>query len=166
MKTFMKKAAFPVLLVITCFVLHFWQHAAASLPYLPLNGLVPLATLSPALFILTFFTTFALLKATDTPKPGLRSLLSMLVMLAVVLVLGVIYLGFLSHRFAAVLPPLPDLPDWPTGIAVLVTTVLCVLHLTGLPIYFFVKKKTAAKTAVPAMLGWLVLNVCLFLITV
>ena len=164
MKTFVKKAAFPCLLAVTCVVLHFWQHAAASLPYLPMNGLLPLATLSPALFLLTFFTSFALLKQAKTPKPVRRSLLSTAVMFFVVIALGVIYLGFLSRRFAAVLP-VPEVPDWPTGIAVLVTTVLCVLHLTGLLIARFVLLKTAVKSAVPAAVAWILLNLCLFLIT-
>ncbi len=166
MKNFLKKAAFPVLLVLACVTLHFWQHAAASLPYMPMNGLVPLATLSPALFALTFLTTFVLLRQSDTPKPVLRSLLSTAAMLAVVLILGVIYVGFLSRRFAAILPPIPALPDWPTGIATLITTVLLVLHLTGLLIFRFVKQKTPAKRAASAAAGWLVLNLCLFLITI
>ena len=166
MKSFIKKAAFPVLLVLTCVTLHFWQHAASSLPYMPMNGLVPLATLSPALFALTFLTTFVLLRQSGTPKPVLRALLSTAVMLAVVLILGVIYVGFLSHRFAAILPPIPPLPDWPTGIATVITTVLLVLHLTGLLIYRFKKQKTSVKRAVLASAGWLILNLCLFLITV
>ena len=164
MKAFLKKAAFPCLLVITCFVLHYWQHAAASLPYLPMNGLLPLATLSPALFLLTFLTTFALLKRTNTPKPVRRSLLSTAVMFAVVIVLGVIYVGFLSHRFAAVLP-VPDMPDWPTGVAVLVTTVLLVLHLTGLLVTAFVKLKTPKPRVAVLTVCWVLLNLCLFLIT-
>ena len=165
MKKLIQKAAFPLLLILTCVILHFWQHAGASLPYLPMNGLLPLATLSPALFALTFFTTFVLLKQTKTPHPVGRSLLSMLVMLAVVLALGVVFVSDLSSRFAAVLPPLPRLPDWPTGKATLLTTILLVGHLTGLLITYFVKRKTPAKSAVPAAVGWVLLNVILFIIT-
>ena len=165
MKKLIQRAAFPVLLVLTCIILHFWQHAGASLPYLPMNGLVPLATLSPALFALTFLTTFVLLKQTKTPRPVLRSLLSTLALVAVVLALGVVFVSYLSYRFAAVLPPLPHLPDWPTGKATLLTTVLCVFHLTGLLITYFIKNKTPVKRIVPASIGWLLLNFCLFLIT-
>ena len=165
MKKLIQRAAFPLLLIITCVVLHFWQHAGASLPYLPMNGLLPLATLSPALFALTFFTTFALLKQTKTPHPVRGSFISMLVMLAVVLALGVVFVSYLSYRFAAVMPPLPRLSDVPTDKATLITTILCVGHLTGLLTVFFVKRETPAKHAVPAALGWLALNVCLFLIT-
>ena len=165
MKRFIKKAAFPVLLALTCVTLYFWQHAAASLPYMPMNGLVPLATLSPALFALTFLTTFVLLRQSGTPKPALRALLSTAVMLAVVLILGVIYVGYLSRRFAAILPPIPTLPDWPVGIATVITTVLLALHLTGLLIYRFKKQKTPAKRAALAFVGWVILNLCLFLIT-
>ena len=166
MKQFLKKAAFPVLLVLTCITLYFWQHAAASLPYMPMNGLVPLATLSPALFALTFLTTFVLLRQCGTPKPALRALLCTAVMLAVVLILGVIYVGFLSHRFAAILPPIPTLPDWPVGIATLITTLLLALQLTGLLIYRFKKQKTPAKRAALAFVGWVLLNLCLILVTV
>ncbi len=165
MKKLIQKAAFPLLLTVTCVVLHFWQHAGASLPYLPMNGLLPLATLSPALFALTFLTTFVLLKQTKTPHPVWRSLLSMLAMLGVVLVLGVVFVSYLSYRFAAVLPPLPRLPDWPTGKATMLTTALCAAHLTGLLVTYFVKRKTPAKYIIPASVGWLLLNLCLFLIT-
>ena len=166
MKQFLKKAAFPVLLVLTCVTLYYWQHAAASLPYMPMNGLVPLATLSPALFVLTFLTTFVLMRQCGTPKPALRALLSTAVMLAVVLILGVIYVGYLSRRFAAILPPIPSLPDWPVGIATLITTVLLALHLTGLLVYRFIKQKTPAKRAALVSAGWLALNLCLYLVTV
>ena len=159
-----KKAAFPFLLVLTCCAVHFWQHAAASLPYLPLNGVVPLGVLTPALPILTFFTAFALLKQSDTPKPVRRSLLAAAAMLAPILALGVYFLSYLSYRFAAVLP-VPVLPDWPTGTVTMVITAVCIAHLTGLLICSFIKRKTETKRAIPAAIGWLALNLCLFLVT-
>ena len=163
MKT-IKKAAFPILLILSACAVHFWQHALASLPYLPLNGVVPLGTLTPALLILTFFTTFVLLKQTRTPKPVRRSFLSTAAMLVPILAVGVFFLSYLSYRFAAVLP-VPVLPDWPVGIVAMIVTAACVAHLTGLLIVFFVKKKTKPGRAVPAAAGWLLLNACLFLLT-
>ena len=163
-KDLVKKAAFPVLLALTCVTLHFWQHAAASLPYLPMNGLVPLATLSPALFALTFLTTFVMLKQSQTPKPVRRSLLSTAAMLGIVLLLGAVFLSYLSYRFAAVLPVLV-LPDWPTGVATMLITFLCALHLTGLLVCRFIKQKTAPKLIAAGSVGWVLLNLCLFLVT-
>ena len=57
MKT-VKQFAFPALLVLACCTVWFWQHALASLPYLPMNEVVPLAVLTP---LLLGFTWFALL---------------------------------------------------------------------------------------------------------
>ncbi len=165
MKT-LNKYAFPVLLTLTCIAVHFWQHALASLPYLPLNGVVPLGILTPAILVLAFFTTFSLLKAAGTQKAVRRSLLSAAVMLAVFLAGGVYFLSYLSYRFAAVLPPLPVLPDWPTGIATLIVAAACITHLTGLMICWFVKRKTEKKRVIAAAAGWALLNACLFLITV
>ena len=165
MKQFLKKAAFPCLLICACVTVWFWQHAAASLPYLPLNGVVPLGIMTPALPLLAFFTALVALKQSGTPKPGLRALFAALAMLAVILGLGVYFLSYLSYRFAAVLP-VPVLPDWPTGIVTLMIAVLCVLHLTGLLVFRLVKQKAGAKRAVSAALGWLALNACLFLVTV
>ena len=165
MKRFLKKAAFPCLLTCACVTVWFWQHAAASLPYLPLNGVVPLGIMTPALPVLAFFTAFVMLKQSNTPRPVFRALLAALAMLAVILGLGVYFLSYLSYRFAAVLP-VPVLPDWPTGIVTLVIALLLVAHLTGLLVFRLVKQKAGAKRAVPAALGWLALNACLFLITV
>ena len=109
MKRFLKKAAFPCLLTCACVTVWFWQHAAASLPYLPLNGVVPLGIMTPALPVLAFFTAFVMLKQSNTPRPVFRALLAALAMLAVILGLGVYFLSYLSYRFAAVLP-VPVLP--------------------------------------------------------
>ena len=163
MKT-IKKAAFPVLLVLECIALYFWQHAVASLTYLPLNGVVPLSILTPALPVLTFLTTFVLLKQSKTPRPVLRALLSTAAMLAVILVSAVFLLSYLTYRFAAPLPVL-QLPDWPTGIGVMIVTAVCAVFLTALLICRFIKRKTPAKRAIPAAVGWLLLNACLFVIT-
>ena len=46
MKT-VKRYAFPVLLILSCGTVWFWQHALASLPYLPNNEVVPLAVMTP-----------------------------------------------------------------------------------------------------------------------
>ena len=163
MKT-IRKAAFPFLLILFACAIHFWQHALASLPYLPLNGIVPLGILTPALLILAFFTTFALLRQTQTPKPVRRGLLSAAAMLLPILASGMFFLSYVSYRFAGVLP-VPVLPDWPTGIVCMIVTAVCVAHPTGLLICAFAKQKTAPKRAIPAAAGWLLLNACLFLIT-
>ncbi len=163
MKT-IRKAAFPVLLSLAAVAVHFWQHALASLPYLPLNGVAPLAVLTPALLILTFFATFVLLKQSRTPKPVRRSLLSTAAMLALILAAGVYFLSYVSYRFAGVLPVLV-LPDWPSGIASMIVTAGCIAHLTGLLVCAFLKHKTKPKRAVPAAIGWILLNACLLLIT-
>lgn len=164
MKT-LKKCLFPILLIAACFTVHYWQHAIASLPYLPMNCVVPLATLTPVLLILTFFATFVLLKQTGDSKPVRRSLLSTAAMFAIMLATGVYYLSFLTYRFAAAMPPVPVLPDWPTGIVTMIITFLCLAHLTGLLVCGFVKRKTPAKLAIPAAVGWILLNACLWLVT-
>ena len=163
MKT-IQKAAFPLLLVLAACAVHFWQHALASLPYLPLNGVAPLAVLTPSLLILTFFATFVMLKQTRTPKPVLRSVLSTAAMLALILCAGVYFLSYVSYRFAGVIPVLV-LPDWPTGIVSMIITAGCIVHLTGLLVCAFIKRKTQPKRAFPIAAGWLLLNACLFLIT-
>jgi len=163
MKT-VKKLLFPLLLILTCGAVYFWQHAIASLPYLPKNGILPLGILTPALLILTFLTTLVLLRQSETPKAVSRSFLSTAAFLAVFLATGVYFLSFLTYRFAAALPVLV-LPDWPTGIVTMVITALCVLHLTGLLLCRFMKQKAAVKQIVPAVIGWVFLNACLFLIT-
>ena len=163
MKT-VKKLIFPILLALTCGVVHFWQNAAASLTYLPMNEVVPLGILTPALLVLTFFTTFALLKHCKTDKPVRRSLLSTAAMLAIVLAVGIYFLSYLSYRFAAVLP-VPVLPDWPSGTVAMIVTFLCIAHLTGLLIYWFVKRKMPKKRVIAAAVCWFLLNACLFLVT-
>ena len=164
MKT-VKKYAFPVLLILSCVTVWFWQHAMVSLPYLPLNEVVPLAVMTPLLLVFTFFASFALLKTCSTPRPVLRSLLSTAAMLALVLAAGVFFLSFLTYRFAAPLPVL-QLPDWPVGVVMCIVAALCAAHLTGLLLYGLIKKKTPVRRFVPALLGWLLLNFCLALLTV
>ena len=98
MKT-MKKLLFPLLLILTCGVVHYWQHAVASLPYLPYNCILPLGVLTPALPVLTFLTTFVLLKQSETPKPILRSFLSVAAMFLPIIATAVFFLSFLTYRF-------------------------------------------------------------------
>ena len=163
MKT-IKKAASPLLLLLGCFALWFWQHAVASLPYLPLNGVVPLGVLTPALLVLTFLAAFAMLRQSGTKRPVLRSLLWTGAMLLPILATGVYFLSYLSYRFAAVLP-VPVLPDWPTGITTMIIAFVCAAVLTALMIRGLAIRKAEPKLAVPAVIDWLLLNCCLFLIT-
>lgn len=164
MKT-VKKYVFPVSLILGCCTVWFWQHALASLPYLPMNEVVPLAVLTPLLLVLTFAASFSLLKLCKTPRPVLRALLSTAAMLAIVLAEGVFFLSFLTYRFAAPLPVL-RLPDWPVGVVTCIVAALCAAHLTGLLIYGFAKQKAPIKHTLPALFGWLLLNICLVLLTV
>ena len=164
MKT-VKRYAFPVLLVFACGTAWYWQQALASLPYLPMNEVVPLGVMTPLLLVLTFFASFAVLKDCKTPRPVLRAFLSTAAMLGIMLLVGIFFLSFLTYRFAAPLPVL-RLPDWPTGIATCIAGVCCVSHLTGLLIYGLIKKNTTVKCALPAVIGWALLNACLILLTV
>ena len=144
MKT-VKQYAFPVLLVLACGTVWYWQHALASLPYLPMNEVIPLAVRTPLLLLLTFAASFALLKTCGTPRPVLRALLSTAAMLAIILAQGLFFLSFLTYRFAAPLPA-PRLPDWPVGIVTCIVAALCAAHLTGLLIYGFAKQKAPIKS--------------------
>ena len=164
MKT-VKNLLFPLLLTVTCCVVYFWQNSVASLPYLPFNCIVPLGVLTPSLLILTFFTTFVMLKQSATQKPVLRSLAGTAGMFVPVIMTLVFFLSFVSYRFAGVLPVLV-LPNWPTGIVTAIITALCVIHLTGLLICRFIKQKYTAKQIVPAAAGWIILNFCLFMVTI
>ena len=157
---------FPLLLVATCCVVHFWQHNVANLPYLPLNWIVPLVVLTPMLPVLTFFTTLVLLRQGETPKPVLRSFISAGAMFALLLATAVFFLSFLTYRFAAALPPLLVLPDWPTGTVIMIIAALCIVHLTGLLIYRLVTQKCKPARVIAAAAGWIALNFCLFLITI
>ena len=145
--------AFPVLLIVTCVTLHFWQHALASLPYLPNNGIVPLGVMTPAIPVLTFLTAFVLLRQSGKPRPVLKALLSAAVMLATFLAAGVYFLSYLAYRFAAVLPVFIVLPDWPTGIVSMAVTAVCVAHLTALLICRLVWRKTERKYVFAAAIG-------------
>lgn len=160
-----KKLLFPLLLVATCCVIYFWQNSVASLPYLPFNCIVPLAVMTPSILILTFLTSLVLLKQSETPKPVLRSFVSTAAMLLPVLATLVFFLSFVSYRFAGVLPVLV-LPNWPTGIVTAIITAFCVIHLTGLLICRFIKQKYTLKCIIPAAAGWIILNICLFFITI
>ncbi len=161
----LKKLLFPVLLGATCCVVHFWQNSVASLPYLPFNCIVPLGVMTPLLLILTFFTTLVLLKQSKTNHPVRRSFVSMAGMLVPVIATLVFFLSFVSYRFAGILPVLV-LPNWPTGIVTAIITALCVIHLSGLLICRFIKQKYTTKQIIPAAVGWIILNICLFFITV
>ena len=164
MKT-VKKLLFPLLLTAACCVVWFWQNAVASLPYLPYNCIVPLAVMTPGLLILTFLTTLVTEKQSETAKPVLHAFISTAAMLLPLVATGVFYLSFVSYRYAGILPVLV-LPNWPTGIVTAIITLLCVLHLTGLMISRFVKRKYGWKQIVPACVGWILLNVCLFFVTI
>ena len=161
-----KKLLFPVLLVATCCVVYFWQNSVASLPYLPYNCIVPLGILTPSLLILTFLTTLALEKQCGASKPVLCSFLSTAAMLLPVIATLVFFLSFVSYRFSEAVLPVIVLPNWPTGIVTAVITALCVIHLTGLLIARFIKQKYGPKQIIPASAGWILLNFCLFLITI
>lgn len=164
MKT-VKNILFPLLITGTCCVVHFWQNSVASLPYLPFNCIVPLAVLTPSLLILTFLTTFIILKQCKTSKPVKKSIISTLGMFVPVLMTLVFYLSFVSYRFAGILPVIV-LPNWPTGIVTAIITAMCIIHLTGLLICRLKKQKYSAKQIVVSSIGWAVLNLCLFLVTV
>ncbi len=161
-----KRFIFPVMLVITLGVVYFWQHSVASLPYLPYNCIVPLGILTPSLLITTFIATLALLKQTETRHPVLRSFLSTGAMFVPVLMTLVFFLSFVSYRFSEAVLPVIVLPNWPTGIMTMIITALCVAHLTGLLIYALTKGKASSKAKAAAITGWILLNACLFLLTV
>ncbi len=164
MKT-IRKLLFPLLLTAACCVVWFWQNAVASLPYLPNNCIVPLGVMTPALLILTFLATLVLEKQSGTSKPVLHSFISTAAMLLPMIMTGVFFLSFVSYRYAGVLPVIV-LPNWQTGIVTAIITAVCVAHLTGLLICRFVKQKYTAKQIVPAAAGWIILNICLFLVTI
>lgn len=159
------KVSFPVLLVLTCLVVHYWQHEMASLPYLPNNQIVPLAVLTPSLLILTFFTTFSLAKSSEMPKAGLRSALSTLAMFLLVLCGGMVFLSYAARRYAGILPVIV-LPDLPNGIVMLIISILGVLHLTALLACRLIKEKANVKRIVISSVAWVVFNVFMFLLTI
>ena len=159
-----KRLIFPVLLTLVCCVVHGWQHAVAGLPYLPYNEIVPLAVLTPLLLILTFFTTFVLLKQSGSRRPVSGSFLSTAAMLLPIGVTATTFLSYCARRFAGILPVL-ILPDFPGGVVTMIVTALCVAHLTGLFICRLVKEKAGPVRVVFSTLGWLLLNAVLFFIT-
>lgn len=164
MKT-IRKCLFPILLVAACCVLWFWQNAVASLPYLPNNCIVPLGIMTPTVIILVFLTTFVMEKQSDTSKPAVRSIISTAVFLLPIVATGIFFLSFVSYRYAGILPVIV-LPNWPTGIMTAIFAALCVMHLTGLLICRFVKQKYGTKQIIPAAVAWIVLNTCLFFVTI
>ena len=164
MKT-VRKLLFPLLLIAACIVVWFWQNAVASLPYLPNNCIVPLGVMTPALLVLFFFTTFVMEKQSGASRPVLRSAISTAAFLLPLVATAVFFLSFVSYRYAGILPVLV-LPNWPTGIVTAILAALCILHLTGLLICRFIKQKYGLRQIIPASVGWIVLNVCLFLVTI
>ncbi len=163
MKT-VKKMIFPLLLLLDCCAVYFWQHSVASLPYLPRNCIVPLGILTPTLIVLTFAATNAMLKSCGTSRPVLRSFIGAAAMLIPIAATGVFFLSYLTYRYAAALPVLV-LPDWPVGIVTMLITAVCLIQITALPVCLFIKKKISIKRAIPAAVVWILLNGCLFLIT-
>ena len=164
MKT-IRKLLFPLLLTAACCVVWFWQNAVASLPYLPNNCIVPLGILTPVLLILTFFATFVTEKQSKSSNPVQHSLLSTAGMLLPVIATAVFFLSFVSYRFAGILPVIV-LPNWPTGIVTAVMAVLCILHLTGLLVCRCVRQKYGFRRIIPVFASWIILNICLFLVTI
>ncbi len=161
-----KKLLFPLLLVATCCTVYFWQNSVASLPYLPYNCIVPLGVMTPLLLILTFFTTLVLEKQSESSKPVLRSFISTGAMFVPVIATLVFFLSFVSYRFSEAVLPVIVLPNWPTGIATAIITALCIIHLTGLLICRLVRQKYGIKQIIPAVAGWIILNICLFFVTI
>ena len=155
---------FPVLLVLTCTAVYAWQHFFAGLTYLPNNVILPVAVLTPVLLILTFFTTLSLMKLTGTGRPVLRSFAGTAAMLVPVLVAGVHMLNYAARRFAGILP-VKVLPEFPGGIILLTATLLGVLHLTVLLAIRLKKTGAGAKHVALSAAGWIILNVCLLVLT-
>ena len=85
-------------------------------------------------------------------------------MLLIVLAVALVFLSHTATRYAGVLP-VPVLPDLPIGIMMMVFTVLFVLHLTGLLIVRLIKEKPGSRRIVLSVIGWVLLNTFLFLIT-
>ena len=162
----LQKYFFPLLLIASCCVVYCWQHGLPGLilPYLPNKEPLSLGLLSPALLILTFLTTFVLLKQSGAKKPVVGAIISTAAMLLPVLLAGLYFLNYAAHRYAGVLPVL-TFPELPMGYAVMVITTLCVLHLTGLLIARFVKQKTKPGLIVLSTIGWVLLNCFLFILT-
>ncbi|MBO4539402.1 MAG: hypothetical protein J5781_03940 [Clostridia bacterium] len=162
----LQKYFFPLLLVATCCIVYCWQHGLPGLilPYLPNKEPLSLGLLSPTLLILTFLTTFVLLKQSGAKKPVVGAIISTAAMLLPVLLAGLYFLNYAAHRYAGVLPVI-TFPELPMGYAVMAIAALCVLHLTGLLIARFVKQKTKPDLIVLSTIGWVLLNCFLFILT-
>ena len=101
-----RKWFFPILLVATCCVVHWWQHYVAGLPYLPKNGILPLAILTPAMLLLYWLTTYAMLKEMNTDRAGIRSIISLAVVFVPIAVAAACFLSYCARRYAGILPGL------------------------------------------------------------
>ena len=155
---------FPVLLVLTCTAVYAWQHFFAGLTYLPNNVILPVAVLTPVLLILTFLTTLSLMKLTETERPVMRSFAAAAAMLVPVLVAGIHMLNYAARRFAGILP-VKVLPEFPGGIILLTATMLGVIHLTVLLAIRLKKSDAGVECVALSSVGWILMNVCLLLIT-
>ena len=157
-----KKTLFPVLLILTCISVYFWQHYFALLTYLPNNVITPIAVLTPAVLILTFFTTFTLMKQTERNRPVLRSFGSTAVILLFLLIAGRHMLNLAARRFAGIMPVLV-LPEFPTGHIMMIVTILCVVHLSVLLAIRLRSEEAGALHKVLSVIGWFLLNIFLLL---
>lgn len=160
---------FTLFLVLSCCAVYGFQHALASLTYLPNNQILSLAILTPALLVFTFFTTFTMMKKTRSSRPVLGSVLSTLAMLLPLLSAGIYFLCYVSRRYAGALPvPLfiSALPEPPVGIVTLVCAALCLIHLTALLLCNLIKGKVKIGSSIFSIVNWLLLNAALFLLTV
>ncbi|MCR5485397.1 MAG: hypothetical protein K6F09_07365 [Clostridiales bacterium] len=160
-----RKLLFPFLLIASSCIVWFWQNSVASLPYLPNNCIVPLGIMTPLLLITVFFTTLVMEKQSESPRPVLHSFISTGAMLLPIIATGVFFLSFVSYRYAGILPVLV-LPNWPTGIVTAIITLFCIMHLTGLLICRLVKQKYKPNRFIPALIGWIAMNICLFFVTI
>ena len=151
---------FALFLVLSCCAVHGWHHVTVSLFYLPNNEIVPLSILTP--FILA---TYTLQKDSGARRPVATALISTAAMLFLLLAGGLHLINYAARRYAGVMP-FPTWQELPTGMVMLSVAALSVLHLTGLLICRFVKKKAKATPIVLSSIGWLLINICLFFITV
>lgn len=156
---------FAFFLVLSCCAVHGWHHVTVSLFYLPNNVIVPLSILTPLLLATTYLATYTLQKDSGARRPVAAALISTAAMLFLLLAGGLHLINYAARRYAGVMP-FPTWQELPTGIVMLSVAALSVLHLTGLLICRFVKKKAKATPIVLSSIGWLLINFCLFFITV
>ena len=158
---------FPFFLILACISLHYMQHSIVNLtmPYLPNNEIVSLLILAPTLLVSTFLTTFICLKQSKTKRPIARSLVSVAVMLLLILIAALIFLSYAARRYAGYLP-VPVLPDLPLGMTTMTIAALGIIHLSALLICRLVKNKSAFAHAFLSVVGWVLLNGCLYFLTI